>query len=1219
MVSLGCAVLFLFSSLDAQSSLPGLTESWRWSWFSTESGLPPSVINVIVETPRGELWVLTRAGVAWYNGYYWQSPPANPSLPSLNRADLATDPDGVLLVVPPLLYRVDHDGYHAIPLTMGKKPLPVSRVVSLGKQGLLVQNEDGLYLLHDSTVQRFPSPLDDPATRSVPETSFGVYPSRSGTPYVNAPGGLYRWKGNRWEVLAPVKGDFLGLSGICDDASGNGILYGRVGTNMLRMEWNGQGILVKSVILPGDAMRTFDCDGSGSVVVLQHSGDAKVRSAQGWHVMDPIPPELIGATTILFDAHGDLWVGKTNGLHRCHLSSDLWDRLVVPRQGAVNTVNGLLFASDSSLWVGTSDGILVYRDNKKIREIPAVNGTRLGVVTGLAQDPQGHVWISSGSSFGGTYRWDGTSWKHFGAREGFSDNGVHHITRDKQGRLWFLTISFFTPGLYPELEDGAFIYDGSQFVRMDTRNGLPDGRVYAVAEDSAGGRWFATNKGIGYQRGEQWKYWTSGNGLRSNKVFILTVDRNDRLWFGHQTQGLGYIDSRGVPVYVTPEQGFTGQGAWDLLVDYAGRLWVATHEGLAVLDRGEWGTISLREGLPNPNTWPLVLRDSVLYVGMTNAGVAALRLARLEGSAPIVRFNEPVDRGDMLTLSWQTHGTQHVPIGHENSTRYRLDGGVWSQWATPRPLDLPNLPSGEHVIAVQARGPLAQVDDPGYVFRFTVPPPFYLRSSFLVPVGVLTGLLLLLAVSYQGKRLEHSRQLRERDARLRAVLDQQSELIVRILPDGVLSFVNGAVCRTLRQPAESLIGRPFADVFRSDAPLGDVATLWAMRPGGESFEIDARSTAGDGRDLWLRWVSGAIADSTGATREFQVVGHDITDTKIAEQDLQRSEERYRIMAEATGQLVYEYNMRTGVISWQGAVTAVTGYTPDEFQSVDIARWEELLHPDDRERVVAELRNAKAAKTPFHTEYRLRQKGGTYLNISENGVFVGATGAVPVCLIGTVTDISARKQVELQVAASLKEKEVLLKEIHHRVKNNLQVISSLLSLQSNAATDPHAQEQLRESQNRIRSMALIHERLYQSENLARINFEDYVRSLGAFLFRSYNVQGIRFLYKIDQCTLPVDSAIPCGLIINELVSNSLKYAFKGRTEGEIEIGFVIVRKTVAVLSIRDNGIGFPRDLDFRTTQTLGMQLVNTLTAQINGTIGLVRDRGTTFSITMPLES
>ncbi|CAG0999292.1 partial putative sensor histidine kinase pdtaS, partial [Anaerolineae bacterium] len=208
--------------------------------------------------------------------------------------------------------------------------------------------------------------------------------------------------------------------------------------------------------------------------------------------------------------------------------------------------------------------------------------------------------------------------------------------------------------------------------------------------------------------------------------------------------------------------------------------------------------------------------------------------------------------------------------------------------------------------------------------------------------------------------------------------------------------------------------------------------------------------------------------------------------------------------------------------------------------------------------------------------------------------------------------------ELQIAASLTEKEILLKEIHHRVKNNLQVISSLLSLQSAATTDDHAREQLRESQNRIRSMALIHERIYQSENLAHVNFGEYVRSLVSFLFRSYSVPNIRVIYSIDQCCLPVNIAIPCGLVINELVSNALKYAFKERTGGEIEIGFELVEEHRGVLMVRDDGVGFPPDLDYRATPTLGMQLVNTLTAQIEGTLGLIRDRGTTFTITMPLE-
>jgi two-component sensor histidine kinase len=123
---------------------------------------------------------------------------------------------------------------------------------------------------------------------------------------------------------------------------------------------------------------------------------------------------------------------------------------------------------------------------------------------------------------------------------------------------------------------------------------------------------------------------------------------------------------------------------------------------------------------------------------------------------------------------------------------------------------------------------------------------------------------------------------------------------------------------------------------------------------------------------------------------------------------------------------------------------------------------------------------------------------------------------------------------------------------------------------------------------------------------------------AFLYRSYNVAGIQITYAIEQGGLPVNTAIPCGLIINELVSNALKYAFQGRTTGEIEIGFTLQQGERGVLTVRDDGVGFPQSLDFRDTGSLGLQLVNTLTAQINGTIGLIRDRGTTFTITMPLE-
>jgi two-component sensor histidine kinase len=224
------------------------------------------------------------------------------------------------------------------------------------------------------------------------------------------------------------------------------------------------------------------------------------------------------------------------------------------------------------------------------------------------------------------------------------------------------------------------------------------------------------------------------------------------------------------------------------------------------------------------------------------------------------------------------------------------------------------------------------------------------------------------------------------------------------------------------------------------------------------------------------------------------------------------------------------------------------------------------------------------------------------------------------------EISERMRAEEQIKASLREKEVLLKEIHHRVKNNLQVISSLLSLQSRCIEDQSVLKLFQESQNRVRSMALIHEKLYRSQDLTRINFAEYIRNLATSLLRSYRANSGPVSLKVNanDVSLSIDAAVPCGLIINELVSNSLKYAFPplssfppdGGDErgGEIRIEIRSDRDHQVTLIVADNGVGFPKGLDFRHTESLGMQLVNTLTNQLDGTVELHSNGGTEFKIT-----
>jgi two-component sensor histidine kinase len=214
----------------------------------------------------------------------------------------------------------------------------------------------------------------------------------------------------------------------------------------------------------------------------------------------------------------------------------------------------------------------------------------------------------------------------------------------------------------------------------------------------------------------------------------------------------------------------------------------------------------------------------------------------------------------------------------------------------------------------------------------------------------------------------------------------------------------------------------------------------------------------------------------------------------------------------------------------------------------------------------------------------------------------------------VAMVIERKLAEDATRAALNEKEVLLREVHHRVKNNLQVMSSLLSLQADTIDLPVAQEHFLEMQARVRSMALIHEELYQSTDLARINFALYLDKLANSLQQTYLINpSVQLHLDVDEIYLNVDTAIPCGLMINELVTNAFKHAFPKGYAGEVVIRMQRGAGECYQLEVCDNGIGLPEGLELDATETLGMQLVTILARQLRGTVRVERDQGTRFQI------
>lgn len=286
-----------------------------------------------------------------------------------------------------------------------------------------------------------------------------------------------------------------------------------------------------------------------------------------------------------------------------------------------------------------------------------------------------------------------------------------------------------------------------------------------------------------------------------------------------------------------------------------------------------------------------------------------------------------------------------------------------------------------------------------------------------------------------------------------------------------------------------------------------------------------------------------------------------------------------------------------------------GYTAEELQAKPFI---EFVHPDDREATLEQSRRLSTGQTTVCFENRYICKDGRSKWLSWTASPYLEEGLV----YAVARDITESKEQERKIRGSLEEKELLLKEIHHRVKNNMQVVSSLLQLQSGYIKEPEFRAMFAESQDRIKSMALIHEKLYQSRDLTRIDFGEYVRSLVRMIARSYPTKSgnVEMEVRSDPVFLNIDTGVPVGLILNELLSNTYKHAFPGERRGKVQVALLDRSEGGFELRIKDDGIGLPSDFSLNNTQSLGLRLVRILTEQISASLEFEGTQGAEFRLT-----
>lgn len=339
--------------------------------------------------------------------------------------------------------------------------------------------------------------------------------------------------------------------------------------------------------------------------------------------------------------------------------------------------------------------------------------------------------------------------------------------------------------------------------------------------------------------------------------------------------------------------------------------------------------------------------------------------------------------------------------------------------------------------------------------------------------------------------------------------------------------------------------------------------------------------------------------------------------KKTEAALRDSEEKFRGLVTNIPGAVYRcaFDPGRGIIFISDGIRTISGYSASAFVG-GMRSFASIIHPEDVAKVEQTLQERVASRQPFSIEYRIVDMSGQVRWVHEKGQAVFNDAGEVLWLDGLLFDVTQRVQAEAQVRASLREKEVLLQEVYHRTKNNMQVITSLLRLQSSKIKDKKYAHLFTDSEQRIWAMALVHEKLYQSRDLSNVDLRSYLSDLVNGLLVSHGAVrcGVRAALEIDEISLNLENVIPCGLVVSELVSNALKHAFPNGRPGQIVVRLSQVDESELELEVSDNGIGITQDLDPARTESLGLQLVNMLVeGQLKGSVKIIRGVGTRFLI------
>ncbi|MDQ1267341.1 MAG: domain S-box protein, partial [Bacteroidota bacterium] len=679
-----------------------LKERWRWSFYGADAGLPDNTIFDFQETRDGTIWALSRSGAYRFDNYTWHNVTGDKFEFNKTMSYTIDDNNGIYIVVRNKLCHITPKGIDSINITFNDKRLIINEIADFGNGRLLLSAKEkdkkffNLYLYSKDSISIFPSP------DSFPE----IYPGRktlksnkAGIVWFNNGKKLYKWTNNGWKLFEQSKS---GLNWDVDfpETDNNGFsLYCISNLPEIRGTYCYNPKLRKVELLD---KRIFNLNvdfSKDNEAICYFVGNVPYIFKNGkLYQFNDNPEVMEDIITYRFTSQGDLFVLSQEGVYLCRLKSNLW-RYTKFEQKELNNINSIIRARDGSLWIGTSYGLVVQYPDGRQKVIKEINGIQLLVLTGLAQDSVGNIWISSGHAFKGMFKWDGKKWNYFTNQDGIDFQYIHKIRTDSRGRIWFLSLS----NLATSIGDGAYFFENNHFKKILVEDSLKSNRCYSFVEGKDGALWFGSLTGLHRLKDGKWKHWDSEALSIFSSFYSVAIDSSGTLWFAARGYGIGYVAA---DTLVFPQKliDMSVKDIGDIGFDRYNRLWITTIRGLFCYSDGFVTHFDKSNGLNNIKLWPMVIEKERILIGTNSGGINTLNFEEFEFHNPVLIYDHPIAKENLVYFKWKKFSFHGIIPPEKIEIRYRLDNGIWSNWLNRDELTLYSVTPGKHYLALQVKG-----------------------------------------------------------------------------------------------------------------------------------------------------------------------------------------------------------------------------------------------------------------------------------------------------------------------------------------------------------------------------------------------------------------------------------------------------------------------------------------------------------------------------------